>query len=305
MSYAIGLVASLTTVLLVASPPRGDLSHPATGQNTSVPDVSAIHSELQPDFLVLAQSDQAAGQSAPSVQAFRDCPECPEMVKVPAGKFRMGSTDGDIDEKPAHDVEIGKPIAVGKYEVTFAEWDACAADGGCQKNKRPGDEEWGRGRRPVVNVSWDDAKEYVAWLSSKTGKPYRLLSEAEWEYAARAGSTGKYAFGETLDAKQARFSTGKQGVGETAEVGSFPANSWGLHDMHGNVWEWVEDCYMPSYDGAAADGSPRSGQNCGARHVLRGGSWDYKAEDLRSALRYKLPGYYRVDEIGFRVAREL
>ena len=226
------------------------------------------------------------------------------MVQIPAGKFLMGSSDGE-DEKPAHEVHIDKPIMVGKYEVTFAEWDACVADGGCQKNKQPGDEGWGRARRPVINVSWNDAKEYVDWLSRKTGKPYRLLSEAEWEYAARAGSTGKYAFGETLDAKQAKFSAGKQGVGETVEVGSYPANAWGLHDMHGNVWEWVEDCYLPNYDGAPADGSPRLGPDCGSSRVLRGGSWDYNPEDLRSAVRYRLPPVYRVDEIGFRVAREL
>ena len=217
----------------------------------------------------------------------------------------MGSVDGDNDEKPVHEVHLDKPMAVGKYEITFDEWDACVVDGGCQKNKRPGDEGWGRARRPVINVSWGDAKEYAGWLSRKTGAPYRLLSEAEWEYAARAGSAGKYAFGETLDAKRAKFSDGKQGVGETAEVGSFPANAWGLHDMHGNVWEWVEDCYLPNYVGAPTDGSPRSGSDCGNTRVLRGGSWDYGPEDLRSAIRYRLPPFYRVDEIGFRVAREL
>jgi formylglycine-generating enzyme required for sulfatase activity len=227
------------------------------------------------------------------------------MVQIPAGRFPIGSVDGGADETPTHEVHIDASIAVGKYEITFDEWDTCVADGGCQKNKRPGDEGWGRGRRPAINVSWNDAREYTHWLLRKTGKPYRLLSEAEWEYAARAGSTGKYAFGETLDARQAKFSAGKQGVGETAEVGSFPPNDWGLFDMHGNVWEWVEDCYFPNYVAAPTNGSPRSGLNCGSARVLRGGSWDYTAEDLRSAVRYRLPSFYRVNEIGFRVAREL
>jgi formylglycine-generating enzyme required for sulfatase activity len=239
---------------------------------------------------------------APS-RAFRDCSDCPEMVELPAGRFMMGSADGDADEKPQHEVLMPKPVAVGKFEVTFAEWEACAADGGCLKNKSPSDEGWGKARRPVINVSWNDAKEYVTWLSRKTEKPYRLLSEAEWEYAARAGTSTKYAFGDSLDKQQARFSDGKRGVGQTAEVGSFAANAWGLHDMHGNVWEWVEDCYAPSYLQAPADGSARTIPGCSSR-VLRGGSWDYDPQDLRSAVRYKLPVVYRVDEIGFRVARD-
>lgn len=298
-SYAIRAV---TAIVVMAAPFRANLSQ-ATPRLSNAP---AQNSHTgNPSNIVLAQSDQPNGGSTLLQRSFRDCPDCPELVQIPAGKFLMGSADGDNDEKPAHEVHLDKPIAVGKYEVTFDEWDACAANGGCQKNKRPGDEGWGRAKRPVINVSWDDAKEYIDWLSRKTGKPYRLLSEAEWEYAARAGSTGKYAFGETLDAKQAQFSAGKQGVGETVEVGSFPANAWGLHDMHGNVWEWVEDCYLTSYVGAPADGSPRSGSDCGSTRVLRGGSWDYNPEDLRSAIRYRLPHVYRVDEIGFRVAREL
>ena len=208
------------------------------------------------------------------------------------------------DEKPPHEVHIDKPIAVGRYEITFDEWEGCVKDGGCVKNKTPNDEGWGRARHPVINISWNDAREYVDWLSRKTGKTYRLLSEAEWEYAARAGTTSKYAFGDTLNAKQAKFSGGKQGIGETVEVGSFPPNNWGLYDMHGNVWEWVEDCYAPDYAGAPTDGSARVGPGCGA-HALRGGSWDYAPADLRSAVRYHLPAIYRVDEIGFRVAREL
>jgi formylglycine-generating enzyme required for sulfatase activity len=293
------LLGVLTAIAVTAVPLRANLSQATPRLSNESKQNSHTRN---PSNVVLAQSDQPKGGSTSLQRVFRDCPDCPEMVQIPAGKFLMGSSD-DEDQKPAHEVHLDKPIAVGKYEVTFAEWDACVADGGCLKNKQPGDEGWGRGRRPVINVSWNDAKEYAAWLSGKTGKPYRLLSEAEWEYAARAGSTGKYAFGETLNAQQAKFSAGKQGIGETAEVGSFPANAWELHDMHGNVWEWVEDCYLPNYDGAPADGSPRSGPNCASR-VLRGGSWDYNPEDLRSAVRYRLPPFYRVDEIGLRVARE-
>jgi formylglycine-generating enzyme required for sulfatase activity len=254
---------------------------------------------------VIGRANLQSTESAAPQRVFRDCENCPEMVEIPAGKFMMGSVDGDADEKPAHEIHIDKPIAVGRYEITFDEWESCVSDGGCLKNKRPDDEGWGRARRPVINVSWNDAKEYVDWLSRKTGKPYRLLSEAEWEYAARAGTTTKYAFGDELNAKQARFSAGKQGVGQTAEVGSFPPNNWGLYDMHGNVWEWVEDCYSLSYAGAPTDGSARVGPDCVRSRVLRGGSWDYGPQELRSALRYRLPPIFRVNEIGFRVAREL
>jgi len=259
------------------------------------------------DGMVIAQAEPRNTPSAASGRVFRDCENCPEMVEIPAGKFMMGSTDGDSDEKPPHEIHIDKPIAVGRYEITFDEWEGCVKDGGCVKNKTPNDDGLGRGRHPVINVSWMDAREYVDWLSRKTGKTYRLLSEAEWEYAARAGTTTKYAFGDTLNAKQAKFSGGKQGIGETAEVGSFPPNNWGLYDMHGNVWEWVEDCYSPSYADTPTDGSARAGvpECLGAARVLRGGSWDYGPEDLRSALRYHLPPIYRVNEIGFRVAREL
>ena len=252
----------------------------------------------------VAQLQEQPGTTKAPARTFRDCPDCPEMVEVPAGRFMMGSADGDPDEKPAHEVAIAKPFAVGKFEVTFAEWEACATDGGCLKNKSPSDEGWGKARRPVINVSWNDAKEYLTWLARKTGKPYRLLTESEWEYAARAGTTTRYAFGDSIDKQQAKFSDGKPGIGQTVEVGSFAANAWGLYDMHGNVWEWVEDCYVPSYVEAPSDGSAQFILGCSSR-VLRGGSWDYEPQDLRSAVRYKLPPVYRVDEIGFRVAREL
>jgi formylglycine-generating enzyme required for sulfatase activity len=258
----------------------------------------------------IAQSQTPAAQTPhetaeASLRTFRDCSDCPEMVEIPAGRFMMGSTDGDNDEKPAHEVTIAKPFAIGKFLVTFDEWDACAVDGGCRPNVKPDDYGWGRGRRPVINISWNDAQTYVMWLSAKTGKPYRLLSEAEWEYAARAGTTTKFAFGDTITHEQAQFSYGKLGAGQTVEVGKFAPNAWGLYDMHGNVWEWVQDCYFINYIPAPADGSafdPPPGCN---QRVLRGGSWDYEPNDIRSAARYKLLAGRRLEETGLRVARSL
>jgi formylglycine-generating enzyme required for sulfatase activity len=176
------------------------------------------------------------------------------MVALPGGTFLMGSPEGeegrDADEGPQHEVTI-RSFAIGKYEVTFEEWDACVAAGGCN-GYQPDDRGWGRGRRPVINVSWDDAQAYMAWLAEATGKPYRLPSEAEWEYATRAGTTTRYAFGDEITEKEANFGGT---VGKTTEVGSYPANAWGLHDIHGNVVEWVEDIWHNSYQGAPADGS--------------------------------------------------
>ena len=239
---------------------------------------------------------------------FRDCPECPEMVVVGAGEFMMGSRsgEGDADERPRHRVRIPAASAVGKYEVTFDEYDACVAGGGCGGH-RPYDEGWGQGRRPVVNVSWEDAKAYVEWLRRRTGKRYRLLSEAEWEYAARAGTETKYWWGDGVGRNRANC----DGCGsrwddrETAPVGSFEANGYGLHDVHGNAWEWVEDCWHDNYDGAPGDGEAWvSGGNCSKR-VLRGGSWYDVPRDLRSANRDSYTSGIRSFDLGFRIARTL
>jgi formylglycine-generating enzyme required for sulfatase activity len=237
------------------------------------------------------------------------------MVVVPAGEFLMGSPADESQrssaEGPLHRVTIGSALGIGKYEVTFAEWDACVADGGCRHNPR--DTGWGRGRRPVINVSWDDiTSEYLPWLSAKTGQPYRLLTEAEWEYAARAGTTASFSTGATISTRQANFdgtSTYGGGVkGEyrqrTLEAGTFPANAFGLHDMHGNVWEWVADCYVDSYDNAPADGRGVAAVPSCAR-VLRGGSWIDAPRVLRSAYRGRVPAGARFIYRGFRVARTL
>jgi formylglycine-generating enzyme required for sulfatase activity len=239
-------------------------------------------------------------------RVFRDCPiVCPEMVVVPAGEFMMGSPVSEAgratNEGPQRKVTIVRPFAVGKVEVTFSEWDACVADGGC--THRPSDQGWGRGRRPVINVSWQDAKEYVGWLSRKTAETYRLLSEAEWEYAARAGTTTRFAFGDTINKSQAQYSEGSWGsAGKTVEVGSFTANTFKLHDMHGNVSEWVEDNWHPNLQGAPTDGSVWLGGDVVLRAV-RGGDWVNKAAVLRSAYRHASRLHDRYSGVGFRVAR--
>ncbi len=246
---------------------------------------------------------------------FRDCPQCPEMVVLPAGAFLMGSPasegGGSDNEGPQHRVTIAKPFAVGKYEVTCAEWDACRRAGGCSHS--PGDEGWGRGNRPVIHVSWHYAQEYARWLSGETGNRYRLLSESEWEYAARAGTTTPFHFGATIATYQANYNgnstygPGRKGVyrQRTVAVGSFPANSFGLHDMHGNVWEWVEDCWHDSYVRAPADGSAWTSACDDSARVVRGGSWLNLPTDLGSANRNRNPTGSRLSNVGFRVARTL
>ncbi len=263
----------------------------------------------------------AAGALQPSCvvdKTFRDCPQCPEMVVLPAGEFLMGSPASEEgrydDEGPQHRVTIAKPFAVGKYEVTFAEWDVCRRAGGCSHNPEPDDEGWGRVNRPVINTNWNDAQKYVQWLSRKTGKGYRLLSESEWEYAARAGTTTPFHFGDTISTGQANYDgdevygSGRRGVNRerTVVVGSFPANSFGLYDMHGNVWEWMEDCWHANYVGAPADGSAwTSGCDINDARVLRGGSWSGEPESLRSVYRTWNPTGNRDNNVGFRVARTL
>lgn len=277
-------------------------------------------------IVLLLSSAEAAPrrQAEPSApngpgRTFRDCTGCPEMVVLPAGEFMMGSPETERgrnkDEGPRHKVTIGQPFAVGKFEVTFAEWDACVAENGCKH--KPGDETWGRGKRPVINVSWDDAKEYVAWLAKKSGKPYRLLTEAEWEYAARGVTKASdphpaFSTGPTIGYKQANYDAnfvygkGQQGVyrQKTLDVGSLPKNAFGLHEMHGNVWEWVEDCYRDSYTGAPMDGSAVTSGECKLR-ILRGGSWNYYPQLLRSAYRYATAPVIRTENAGFRVARAM
>jgi formylglycine-generating enzyme required for sulfatase activity len=235
---------------------------------------------------------------------FKECTDCPEMVVIPAGGFKMGSPDSDHikSESPQHDVTIAQPFAVGQFELTFDEWDACAARGDCNPNISANG--WGRGRRPVIEISWEDAKVYVAWLSKVTGKPYRLLSEAEWEYAARANRQAYYHFGND-DGILDQYAWFAPNAGnQTHPVGEKKSNSFGLYDVHGNVSEWVEDCFHDGYQGAPLDGSVWPADNC-SRRVIRGGSWIYGPRPLRAASRDWSAADKGKDDIGVRVARTL
>jgi formylglycine-generating enzyme required for sulfatase activity len=241
--------------------------------------------------------------------SIKECVDCPEMIVAPAGHFMMGSPpdQGNFGERPQHEVTIAKPFAVAKFELTFDAWDACADHGDCVT--RVIDNGWGRGRRPTINVSWDDAQTYVKWLSRITGKGYRLLSEAEYEYAARAGTQTVYPWGDDikLDGKAMANckGCGSQWDGkETAPVGSFVANGFGFYDMVGNVWSWTEDCWNATYQGAPADGSAWTTGDC-TTHVLRSGSWTDVPDLLRSAARIGNATGSRTFSLGFRVARTL
>jgi formylglycine-generating enzyme required for sulfatase activity len=253
----------------------------------------------------------SASEGVSPGQVFQDCSDvCPQMVVIPSGHFLMGS-ELYKREQPQHVVRFETTIAAGKFETTFDEWDACVRDGGC--NNTPSDEGWGRGRRPVIHVSWNDAKAYVSWLSLKTGKTYRLLTEAEWEYAARAGSATAYSWGSRIDCGKASYDGGQGSdcaahmaggsLRGTQPVGSYSANRFGLHDMLGNVWEWCEDNWHPDYRGAPSDGSAWRGGDAAMR-VLRGGAWNYGPSGLRSADRNWFPAGGHTFFIGFRVARQ-
>jgi formylglycine-generating enzyme required for sulfatase activity len=232
---------------------------------------------------------------------FRDLnePWCPEMVVISPGEFTMGSPEPEREkERPQHRVRIAYPLAVGRYPVTFEEYDHFAQIDG---REPPGDEGWGRGRRPAINVSWNDAGAYVQWLSVATGQPYRLLSEAEWEHACRAGTTTRFWWGDDITPKNAKY---RDMLRRTSEVGSYPANSFGLYDMQGNVGEWVEDRWHENYDGAPHDGSAWT-EGSDLRRVVRGGSWRNSRDVLRSAFRVRFDIDERQHAIGFRVARTL
>jgi formylglycine-generating enzyme required for sulfatase activity len=246
-------------------------------------------------------------RALPLGKPFRECAkDCPEMIVIPAGSFMMGSPATENGHqrgegpKP-HNVTIARPFAVSKFDVTFADWDACVKVGGCPRTTEGG---FGGGTKPVINVTWDDAQQYVAWLSKMTGKSYRLLTEAEWEYAARAGTTTAYYWGDEIGNGNANC----KGCGsskwdnQTSPVGSFWPNAFGLYDMAGNVWQWVQDCY-DDYKNAPTDGSAASGDVC--RRVVRGGSWFVNPQDLRTANRSGITTDFRNYILGFRVGRTL
>ncbi len=284
------LAAEFLAVVSVAWPSGGARAQPAG----SGPPAAAV---------------PAAPDAAAAGGLVRDCEECPDLVPVKPGEFMMGAPASDKDasaqERPQHRVRIERALLVGRHEVTMAQWDACVAAGGCAH--RPDDFGWGRAGRPVMLVSWDDVQAYLAWLAAKTGKPYRLLTEAEWEYAHRAGTASRYWWGDTVGTGNANC----KGCGsqwddrQTAPVGSFQPNPFGLYDTSGNLWEWVADCWAESYEGAGSDAAAREGAGgaCG-RRVLRGGSWVNKPGNLRSSARAWGATDGRVNIVGFRVARD-
>ena len=236
----------------------------------------------------------------------------PAMVRIPAGKFLMGcessADDCDDRDKPLHEVTIARPFALSAYEVTYSEFDACVEDGVCSKRIFR-DQGWGGGTRPVIHVSWKDAQDYLAWLTEQTGAEYRLPSEAEWEYAARAGTSTRYSWGD--DVGTGRANCGGCGSPwdwrQTAPVGSFRPNGFGLYDVHGNVAEFVADCWNDSYQDAPSDGSAWLQGDCSKR-VLRGGLWSGSAQVLSASFRIIVPvreTEIHADFIGLRVARTL
>jgi formylglycine-generating enzyme required for sulfatase activity len=248
--------------------------------------------------------------------SFKECDNCPEIVVVPAGSFLMGSPDDELgrgrNEGPEHKVTFAHQFAVGRFSVTFDEWDACVAGGGCNHYSPP-DQGWGRGRRPVINISWNDVKTYLAWLSDKTGRTYRLPSEAEREYVARAGTTTPFWWGSSISTTQANYNGtetyGNDGVrgefrNQSLPVDTFAPNPWGLYQVHGNVSEWTEDCWHDNYVGAPTDGSAWTAPNCNQR-VRRGGSIGSPPQVLRAASRLSSPPATAQPFLGFRLATTL
>ena len=277
------------STLLTATPTRASVPHLALyvalafcGAETAAGRTGA---EIEEEGETM--SENGHGDRSPGSR-FRDCPRCPEMVVLPPGTFLMGSPDTEAgrhpNEGPVHPVTIDRAFAMGVLEVTFDEWDACVESGGCD-GYRPKQRFFGRNMggpgHPVIRVGWEDVPAYLAWLSQEAGRPYRLPSEAEWEYAARGGTTTPYYTGNTVSQEEANY--GRYFAGRPMPVGSYPANPFGLHDMLGNVAEWCEDCWNENYLGAPADGSAWRSGDC-ERRILRGGHWASGAEGFRTGV---------------------
>ncbi|MXZ43820.1 MAG: formylglycine-generating enzyme family protein [Gammaproteobacteria bacterium] len=229
----------------------------------------------------------------------------PRMVLLPAGEFEMGCltvTDCSEDEVPAREVGVNR-FAVSQFEITFDHYEIFAK---ASLRTIPGDSKWGRGSRPAIHVSWFDAVAYTKWLSTETGATYRLPTEAEWEYAARAGTDTKYSWGDDIQYGKANCDGCNSGdpLEKTTEVGQFEPNPWHLYDIHGNVWEWTLDCWNRNYGKAPTDGTAWTTGDC-ARRVVRGGSWIASPFFVRSATRHYYSAENRVSLVGFRIVREI
>jgi formylglycine-generating enzyme required for sulfatase activity len=275
----------------VADPPRR-VAEAQAGDDSSTPRSSAALAAVVPP--------RPAPEPVPA--SFQDCAGCPTMVRIPAGSFLMGQAGGDPSAGPQHHVAI-RAFAIGQNPVTFAEWKACVADGGCNFTPRmtnPQD------RTPVYNISWDDAQMFLRWISQKTGKTYRLPTESEWEYAARANTSTRYWWGDNVGSMLANCTDcgGTQDARTPLPVGSFKANPFGLYDVHGGVAQWVADCWAPNYAHAPADGSAHDMKNCQKR-VLRGGSFRNERADITVYARNNYDASVRYIAHGMRVARDL
>jgi formylglycine-generating enzyme required for sulfatase activity len=246
-----------------------------------------------------AAAPPAAASKATAGAELKDCAACPPLISLPAGQFTMGSNTSDPTERPAHKVTLATPFAIGKYEVTAGQWNACADARVCQRLTQANG-------APVRDVSWDDVQQYLKWLSTTSGKPYRLPTEAEWEYAARGGTTTAYWWGEKLVPAKANCKDcgPPWQVDAPANAGSFGANPYGLYDMNGSVWEWVSDCWHSGFKDAPADGRSWEAPNCTMR-VIRGGSWREGAAYMVSSTRFKYDASVRNGQNGFRVARNV
>jgi formylglycine-generating enzyme required for sulfatase activity len=264
------------------------------------PAASARETPAKPAPAVAATAPAAAPKVANGAE-IKDCPACPPLISLTAGSFTMGSNTSDPSEKPAHQVTLATPFAIGKTEVTMQQWNACADAGACQKVSQSSN-----ASAPVRDVSWDDAQQYLKWLSTTSGKQYRLPSEAEWEYAARGGTTARYWWGEQMATGKANCKDCGQPwtIEGPANAGTFAANPYGLYDMNGSVWEWVSDCWHNSFKDAPADGRSWDQPNCTVR-VIRGGSWREGAAYMVSSTRFKYDASVRHSQNGFRVARSL
>lgn len=287
--------------------------------DSDIVNIAAYLSTQTPQAPQTPQAHPSAVGEAAAGKPFSDCHDCPDMVQLPAGRFVMGSPPdeaGRFGNETPHVVEIAAPFAISRSDVTFDEWDACVKDGECN-GYQPSDEGWGRGNLPVVNVSWKDATAYLAWLTKKSHRPYRLPSEAEWEYAARAGTTTARWWGDDARRDYANygpdecpqqthcggFAAGADKWVHTSPVGSFPANAFGLFDMLGNIWQWTADCWHGDYQGAPIDGRVWDETSCD-RRTIRGASWANVPSFLRSASRAAVPENLRANVVGFRVVRE-
>jgi formylglycine-generating enzyme required for sulfatase activity len=275
--------------------PDGEAGQVASAETPAAP-APPVTPVLEAKAPAAPEAAVAEPSPPPKVErVFRDCDACPQMIRLEGGKFMMGSPPTEANhhawEGPQREVTV-PAMAVGIKEVTFAEWDACVADGGCNRYT-PTDKNWGRGARPVLMVSWNDARTYLKWLSGKTDKAYRLPTEAEWEFAARGGTTTAYWWGE-------KYVSGHVPHGKTDETGINETNGFGLYDVTGNVAEWVEDCYVNTFAEAPVDGSAVDKPGCSQR-VIRGGGWRADADGFRIANRSRLAPTTRDTAIGFRV----